>query len=313
MKNLLNRSLIVFIAVLLCVASVAEAQQKQNVVKLKTSQPIDGKNVITIWPVTSSGRITVKGATLQDEYADGEPNTYLLTSQEVEIIGDVTALNVDDNQLVSIDVTGNKYIRQLFFANNQVEHIDLSKSQYLITFDCHNNKISNLDFSACPILRIVSIDRNLITEKAMNAIAASVKTESKEPEEKKFWVIDTANENEKNVCSIEAVRILTEKGYKVLDFKGGANNRKGVPYEGSKPTPSVAVDSFVKIEAYFTGVDLLIMGARPNDWVLLFDGNGNVLQRSKASAEGEVSFNATLLPQGFYIVQGSNTSILICK
>lgn len=223
--------------ILLCLAGLPLSGQEMPTIKITTSLEPDGENTICIWPVSTSGRIWVTGATLLDEeYLDGEPNYYTITSQEITIKGDVTYLNIDDNHLTSIDLSGNGYLRSLFCANNELTEIDLSNSGYMQTFDGHGNRFEKLDFSQNKKMRIVSIDRNNIRGENMTSTLMSLPDQTQEVGEVKIWVIDTKAEEEKNVCTKEQVAILKAKNFQVLDWAGGANNRKGIPYEGSQTT-----------------------------------------------------------------------------
>lgn len=229
MKKIITLSLLVLFA------GTALFGKEYPKIKLTTSLVPDGDNTICIWPVTSSGRIWVTGATLlDDEYMDGEPNYYTITSQEIVIEGDVTYLNVDDNHLTSIDLSENPYLRSLFCANNELETIDLSTSGYLATFDGHGNRFERIDFSQNTKMRFVSIDRNRIHGDNMTHMLESLPDQSQEQGEVKIWVIDTHDEKEQNVCTKSQVAIAKNKNFQVLDWAAGANNRNGIAYEGSE-------------------------------------------------------------------------------
>lgn len=254
MKKILTLSL------LFLLAGTALFGKDYPKIKLTTSLVPDGDNTICIWPVTSSGRIWVTGATLlDDEYMDGEPNYYTITSQEIVIEGDVTYLNVDDNHLTSIDLSGNPYLRSLFCANNELEKIDLSTSGYLATFDGHGNRFEAIDFSQNKKLRFVSIDRNRIHGENMTSLLESLPDQSQEQGEVKIWVIDTHDEKEQNVCTKSQVAIAKNKNYEVLDWAAGANNRKGIPYEGSEEEVASVVSLHTQKEVG-TEVILEILG-----------------------------------------------------
>jgi|GEM_PF-3946410 hypothetical protein len=218
--------------------------QESPVIKLKTTLQPNGNNTICIWAVTTTGRIWVTGATLlDDEYLDGEPNYYTITSQDITIEGDITYLNIDDNHLTNIDLSGNGSLRSLFCANNELEQIDLTTSGYLSTFDGHGNRFKSLDFSGNKKMRIVSIDRNCINGEQMSQTLRSLPDQSSETGDVKIWVIDTKDTKEQNVCTKEQVDILKKKNFQVLDWAAGYNNRKGIPYEGSDGEPSIILSS----------------------------------------------------------------------
>ena len=267
---------LLFWTLLLALSALPLCAQTSSVIKLKTSLEPNGDNTICIWSQTTSGRIWVTGAKLlDDEYLDGEPNYYTITSQEITIEGDVTYLNVDDNHLTSIDLSGNTYLRSLFCANNELEQIDLTKSGYLATFDCHNNRFTSLDFSGNTKMRIVSIDRNRISGEGMTKTLESLHDQSAETGEVKIWVIDTKDANEQNVCTKEQVAILKGKNFQVLDWAAGANNRKGIPYEGSESSESVL--SMTLSSNRTSGSWILVIDADKKDrsevWLDL-NGNG---------------------------------------
>jgi len=100
----------------------------------------------------------------------------------------------------------------------------VSNNTALTWLDCHNNQLTSLDVSGCTALRNLNCYGNQIKGDAMDALVNSLPTVTKG----EFYVINTKDENEGNVCTKAHVTVAKEKGWKVFD-------RLGRQYEGSDP------------------------------------------------------------------------------
>ena len=171
-----------------------------------------------------------------------------LTSLDVSKNTALTSFSCSGNQLTSLDVSKNTALIQLDCSNNQLTSLDVSKNTALIQLDCSNNQLTSLDVSKNTALKYLSCSSNQLTSlnvpnntklielscysnqiafEAMDALVASLPT----VENGKFSVIDTKDENERNICTKSQVAVAKEKGWTALDadwnaYEGTSNLRK---------------------------------------------------------------------------------------
>ena len=132
-------------------------------------------------------------------------------------------------QLTSLDISKNEKLSWLYCVGNQLTTLDLSNNKALKTLRCSNNQLTTLDISKNPILTEVSCYSNLIKDESMWTIVATLPTVSKG----QFFVIDTKDGNEGNVCTKSQVAVAKGKGWTVYDYNGHSNDSQ--EYEGSDP------------------------------------------------------------------------------
>ena len=139
-----------------------------NVIKMKTKHAI-GEYVG--FSIQSNGDpVEVIGANY-----DSSDGSFKVTSQEIELRGNITRLDCSSNMLESLDVSGNpllielycdnnKYLTdlklgsqpnllELYVGDNQLSTIDLSGAPELTSFSCYKNEFKNLDLSSTPKLK----------------------------------------------------------------------------------------------------------------------------------------------------------------
>ena len=162
----------------------------------------------------------------------------------------LTQLRCGNNQLTSLDVSKNTALTALFCYNNQLTSLDVSKNTALTWLECYFNQLTSLDVSECTALiglycyenQLTSLDvskntaltvlpcfSNQIKGEAMDALVASLPTVKNGA----FYVIDTKDENEGNVCTKAQVAIAKGKGWTVYDYDN--NGGSAQEYEGSDP------------------------------------------------------------------------------
>ena len=111
--------------------------------------------------------VKVEGVTLvKQEHDQNSPNytmTYQLTSQEVRIIGTVTALNCEENKITSLDISQSPTINTLKCTNNLIEELNTINNRRLYRLFCNYNQIKTLDLSNAKNLAILDCSHNQIT------------------------------------------------------------------------------------------------------------------------------------------------------
>jgi Leucine-rich repeat (LRR) protein len=140
-----------------------------------------------------------------------------LTSLDVSKNTALIELSCGWNQLTSLDVSKNTALTQLVCGGNQLTSIDVSKNSALTALGCYGNQLTSLDVSKNTALTQLACFGNQIKEDQMQALVNSLPTVT----EGDFYVIDTKDSNEQNVCTKEQVAIATGKGWTVGDYNGG--------------------------------------------------------------------------------------------
>ena len=102
--------------------------------------------------IEANGNVTIEGV------KDPKGSTYTLTSQTVIIRGDVTKLNVLNNQLTNLDASGCTTLTSLKCSGNKrrlgnkLTSLDVSGCTALIWLYCNENQLTSLDVSGCTAL-----------------------------------------------------------------------------------------------------------------------------------------------------------------
>jgi len=119
---------------------------------------ISGETVT--WILGDGNQVTSNGP-LSHVYTDGEP------SHNVEIQAsnpsNLTSINVDSEDITSIDLSYFPGLENLNCANNTISSLDISTNSSLDFLNCNNNNISSLDLSNNTLLEIVRCNNNNLT------------------------------------------------------------------------------------------------------------------------------------------------------
>ena len=92
-----------------------------------------------------------------------EDSEKITSTKGLELMPKLKWLNVDDNQLTSIDVSNNPNLVRLYAKENQLTSIDVSHNLNLETLWVSENQITKLDVSHNPKLEILWADYNQLT------------------------------------------------------------------------------------------------------------------------------------------------------
>ena len=149
-----------------------------------------------------------------------------LTSLDVSKNTALQELYCYGNQLTSLDVSQNTALTSLSCSSNQLTSLDVSKNTALKELDCSSNRLTSLDVSQNTALKYLYCYGNQIKGEAMDALVASLPT----VESGSFYVINTKDENEGNICTKAQVAVAKEKGWTVYDYNGSWYDRQ--EYEG---------------------------------------------------------------------------------
>ena len=148
-----------------------------------------------------------------------------LTSLDISKNVELKYLYCSGNQLTSLEVYRNDKLKDISCYRNLLSSLDVSKNTELKTLYCNENQLTSLDVSKNTALTKLDCRSNQIKGEKMNALVASLPA----VEWGEFIVINTNDENEKNVCTKSQVTVAKEKGWTVYDYSG----TKYQKYEGS--------------------------------------------------------------------------------
>ena len=143
--------------------------------------------------------------------------TNQLTSLNISENTALTTLNCYGNQLTDLDVSKNTALEYLSCNFNRLTTLNVSNNTRLTELYCRGNQLTSLDVSKNTALIQFWCHTNQIKGEAMDALVNSLPT----VENVVFYVIDTQDDNEGNVCTKSQVSIAKEKGWIVYDYNGG--------------------------------------------------------------------------------------------
>jgi hypothetical protein len=173
----------------------------------------------------------------------------------IEFFTALTELYCYNNQLTSLDVSKNTALTVLSCFNNQLTALDVSKNTALEELYCYENQLTSLDVSKNTALTELACFGNQIKGDKMQALANSLPTVTSG----EFWVIDTKNSNEQNVCTEPQVKIATGKGWKVYDYNGGNDQE----YAGSEVTAIRNIEVSPETKSHWYTLDGKRLSGKP--------------------------------------------------
>ncbi|MGI6572186.1 MAG: leucine-rich repeat domain-containing protein [Fermentimonas sp.] len=153
----------------------------------------------------------------------------------------MTYLNVDDNNLAELNLTQNNFV-YLSCSNNAITSLNLTNHTKLDYLSASGNLLTSLDLSNCEDLHWLDASNNeLSTLKVSNVRTGDddwvtlrmhgnkIKGQSMtsfinslaETTSGELVIINTKNDNEENVATVENVNAAKAKGWKVYDHNGG--------------------------------------------------------------------------------------------
>ena len=155
----------------------------------------------------------------------------------IEIYGDY-------NNLSNIDVSHNVALKKLNCGVNLLTTLDVSNNPNLTLIDCSNNYLMSLDVSKNTALTRLYCYGNSIYGNNMDKLVGSLPVQ----ENAQFWVYNSDDEDEKNVCTTIQVQQANAKGWIAAYIKEG----KGYRYNGSDPAAveNITVDNNEIAEVY---------------------------------------------------------------
>ena len=150
----MNKQLRIWLFALLSTLLATSSLLAEGVITMTTTKAVGEKIKLII---EANGNVTIEGV------KDPKGSTYTLTSQTVIIRGDVTKLNVLNNQLTNLDASGCTTLTELKCYDNQLTSLDVSSCTALKDLYCHRNKLTSLNVSGCTALTELKCYDNQLT------------------------------------------------------------------------------------------------------------------------------------------------------
>lgn len=153
-----------------------------------------------------------------------------ITNQKgIEFFTQLTTLNCAQNRLTSLDLSQNKYIRELHCEGNQLTSLDLSGQEKLSYLYCGSNQLGSLIVSGSTTLQSVNCERNQLTKDAMDAFVESLPVVSS-------GFLKVCYDMYDQVMTTTQVAAAKEKGWTVQSTDNGYN---WYDYEGVDPATGI--------------------------------------------------------------------------
>ena len=229
-------------------------------------------------------------------------NTNKLSSVNFNSNHALTTLFISNNELKDLNLKPCTNLKTIAFENNDIQEVDLSMNSFLESIYAQKNKLSILDLKRLKNLRMLSCEYNNLTNifleenqqlEAIYCFCNQIKGKEMEmvckmlpaKEEKNkgaFYVVDTANPIEKNLCTKSDVEAANNNNWLVYNYKNKENNGKNI-YEGVEtPTGINQTESTRSFYVSFANNGLLKITTPQNlqgKNILIYDIKGNVLKQ----------------------------------
>lgn len=237
---------------------VVPSVNEKHQISLKTTRKVGDKISLQL---KSSGDIRVEGLNEPVKVGTDKAIEYTIASQTVTIVGDVTELGCDGNDLSSISFFGTPVLTKLSCSDNNIEYLSVVNCTTLTTLNAHKNNLKTATVQGCTSLSQINIYDNALLGSAMTNFMRSL------PNSKDgiLRIIDTESTTEHNVATTTDVAIAKEKGWGVWDYFGGGNYGMGKKYEGSEDGGDEETPYFAGTTATATQVQIEFAGANVSE------------------------------------------------
>lgn len=254
-----------------------------GVTRLIFDESVEVGRVINLNIKTVEGDFDVEGAWVKS--ATSWNSTYVITSKELVIKGDLLRLSCNRNDLKSVDITACPTMSSL---------------------DCSVNKLTSLKISPNSSLTRISCYSNQLVGEEMVDMLNNLPDLSSAPQKGELYVINTkAQPRDKNVCTPEDIKIPYGRGWIVYDQKGN----DVVEFPGRYPL-SVASDmksGSVKLYPNPARAFLNIEGLPVGTMVHVYSLLGERLLSAESSVVGKMTLDVSSLPRGVYLLSAGET------
>lgn len=132
---------------------------EKHQISLKTTRNVGDKISLQL---KSSGDIRVEGLNEPVKVGTDKAIEYTIASQTVTIVGDVTELGCDGNDLSSISFFGTPVLTKLSCSDNNIEYLSVVNCTTLTTLNAHKNNLKTATVQGCTSLSQINIYDNAL-------------------------------------------------------------------------------------------------------------------------------------------------------
>ena len=200
-----------------------------------------------------------------------------LTTLDVSQNKDLIRLDCEKNQITALNFNANDKLEELYCHHNQLTTLDLSKNSLLGRVNCAYNNLTSLSLPEHNQLRIVNCHNNKLSQEETKVVATALCDRSDLQEQGIIVAVNTIDESEQNVWTVETVSLVSSKNWLVYDWKNGENKGRnpylGEPNHISQITPAKPQ---IKVEGTTVWVE-----KESQDIVRLYTISGVLISESK--------------------------------
>lgn len=226
-------------------------------------------------------------------------NRNKLKSLDMKNLSALEVLDCGTNDLSSLELPVGKSLTSLFCMENKLTSLDLTKCEGLTKLSCPLNKIEKIFIRKGAPFESIFFESNAMSAQSTHELIDNLGEGM--GNNASLVVINTLDENEKNVCYEDDVKVALGKNYKVYD-KYNEENGLGLEYKGS---PNAIADITIPSIALYPNpaTEYVIVETLPYSRVLLFDAQGALLRQAAAGGTGKVRLDVADIARGSYIVK----------
>ncbi|MFV0571595.1 MAG: T9SS type A sorting domain-containing protein [Xanthomarina gelatinilytica] len=228
----------------------------------------------------------------------------------IEAFINLTELYINDNNLSSIDLSGNTNLHTLFCSRNTLTQLDVSNNTALISLQCDDNQLTALDVSNnTSLMALICYLNNISTLDVSNNVAL----QNLSVRENQLTTLDVSNNTSlvSLVCSVNNLTTIDvsnntalvllecgETGLSTLDVSNNTNlshlDCRGNNLTTLDLSNNIALD---RLDCYFNGLTELDLSANSNLTILWCSNNDlTSLNVANGNNTSVTYFNTTLNP-----------------
>lgn len=135
---------------------------QSSVLTFTTAKAVGEEIKFAVGTIADDGTISIEGA--EGSWVNDKTKAYTLTSQTVKISGDIGTFKCKESQLTKIDVKECSSLLVLDVDYNDIESLDVQNNPKLEKISFRGNKVKSIDVSKCTNLTWLACSQNELTE-----------------------------------------------------------------------------------------------------------------------------------------------------
>lgn len=226
------------------ILGITSSAYAQSVIHFTTTKKPGDKIMLAI---KASEMITQSGLSTPIS-PNGIKVEYRLSSSKVTLIGNISELICDNNEIVDLDLSNARFIQKLNCSGNKISQLNLSKLTSLTEINCANNALETINVSSNYKLQKLFLQENKLTKidgltssaleeihcyknqlKGIELTLALNNLPNREGKKAgKIYFLETLSTKEGNKATRKNVTSLKNKNWSILEYTG----KEWRPYEG---------------------------------------------------------------------------------